>query len=635
MATNDGAAMMKRQNDLFPELPGGKKYVSDHAELLSEWHPSKNGNLHPGDLSHGSNRSVWWRCNEGHEWQSTVFNRAKHRKGCPYCAGRKVSSTNNLEYCFPEITKFWSPENTSKPEQVIARSGKQYLWKCENGHEWRASPNSLVRKKFPCPECQHEGRGDGLRRATDTFNLVTEFPRVAKQWHSKNRKAPSFYMPRSNDKVWWQCERGHEWEASIDSRTRGNGCPYCAGKKPSSEYNFATLHPELLSQWDHSKNPKSPSLYLPQSNKPVWWKCERGHEWQAPVYRRTGGAGCPSCTNQTSKNELRIYTELAAVFANVLHRQKLDGVEVDVYLPDFRLAIEYDGKFWHHELAQKDQLKHDHLASLGVKLLRVREAPLPKLQAHDIIIPMGSFLNKGTMDQLVSLFDPGSAYLKEVQFVAEKIYLTYLEFFPSPFPENSLAKVNPELAKEWHPHKNSPLTPENFTQSAKPKVWWQCSHGHEWKAAIYSRNIGGHSCPYCSGFRATKETNMAITHPQLALLFHPTKNGDLSPETVKAGTGIRLWWQCHCGHEWQQTGDKLSKVKTEPCSRCRSLNVKRPDIAAMWHPTMNGSLTPTEVPFGSCVNRWWQCQRNSDHTWRASPNNMTKPDRKTFCPSCK
>jgi hypothetical protein len=489
---HNSVSMTKRQSDLFPELPSGKRYLPDDPKLIAEWHPVKNGSVLPDDLTHGSNK-----------------------------------------------------------------------------------------------------------------------------------------------KAWWQCRRGHEWEATIDSRTRGNGCPFCAGKKPSDEYNFAAVHPCLLIEWDYSKNEKAPSQYLPQSNQSVWWTCGRGHQWRAPIDRRVRGAGCPSCTNQTSKNELRVYTELAAAVPNVFHRHKLDGVEVDVYLPDFRFAIEYDGKFWHRQLEKKDSLKHGYLASLGVTLLRIREAPLPKLQAKDIIIPTGSFLTKATIDQIVAILDPGSCYLSEVHFVAEDTYLTYLDHFPSPFPERSLARLNPELAREWHPSKNGPLTPQNFTQSAKPKVWWQCSRGHEWKAAIYSRNLGGHSCPYCAGFRATKEANMAVTHPHLAKIFHPEKNGDLTPYKVKAGTGLRLWWRCHCGFEWQQSGDKLSRVRTEPCANCRSLSVKRPDIAAMWHMTLNGDLTPKDVASRSCVNRWWQCERNTDHVWRASPNNMTKLDRKTFCPFCK
>lgn len=64
-------------------------------------------------------------------------------------------------------------------------------------------------------------------------NLGTYDPELAEQWHpTKNGDlTPYDVPPTSNKKVWWLCEVGHEWEASIISRCRGNGCPWCYVKK--------------------------------------------------------------------------------------------------------------------------------------------------------------------------------------------------------------------------------------------------------------------------------------------------------------------------------------------------------------------------------------------------------------------
>ena len=50
----------------------------------------------------------------------------------------------------------------------------------------------------------------------------------------------------------------------------------------------------------------------------------------------------------------------------------------------------------------------------------------------------------------------------------------------------SLAEVNPELAKQWHPTKNDDLTPFNVTTGSKKKVWWKYdkAHDHEWEATV-------------------------------------------------------------------------------------------------------------------------------------------------------
>jgi len=56
-----------------------------------------------------------------------------------------------------------------------------------------------------------------------------------------------------------------------------------------------------------------------------------------------------------------------------------------------------------------------------------------------------------------------------------------------PNPGESLAELNPELAKQWHPTKNEPLLPEHFTLGSHKKVWWQNHLGHEWQAQISYR----------------------------------------------------------------------------------------------------------------------------------------------------
>lgn len=140
--------MSKRQQELFPNIPLSKTYVSDYPELAAEWHPTKNKGLLPDDVLHGSNKKVWWRCNQGHEWQSAIFNRAINGKGCPYCSGKKVSSTNNLLFRNPEVAKLWSAKNEIGADKVLARSGKMYIWECAIGHEWMDRPHNMAKKNF-------------------------------------------------------------------------------------------------------------------------------------------------------------------------------------------------------------------------------------------------------------------------------------------------------------------------------------------------------------------------------------------------------------------------------------------------------------------------------------------------------
>lgn len=44
--------------------------------------------------------------------------------------------------------------------------------------------------------------------------------------------------------------------------------------------------------------------------------------------------------------------------------------------------------------------------------------------------------------------------------------------------------------------------------------------------------------------------SFAEVFPGLVALWHPTKNGDLTPHDVAAKSGAEVWWRCEHGHEW-------------------------------------------------------------------------------------
>ena len=65
---------------------------TNHPEIGAEWHPSKNDQLKPEDITLASNKKVWWLCPKGHEYDMAINNRtAKRRSGCPFCAGKRTS----------------------------------------------------------------------------------------------------------------------------------------------------------------------------------------------------------------------------------------------------------------------------------------------------------------------------------------------------------------------------------------------------------------------------------------------------------------------------------------------------------------------------------------------------------------
>lgn len=107
----------------------------------------------------------------------------------------------------------------------------------------------------------------------------------------------------------------------------------------------------------------------------------------------------------------------------------------------------------------------------------------------------------------------------------------------------------PSLLDEWDYEINPPKWLLAAVYS-KHKAAWICKKSHRWEAVIMSRTHG-QNCPYCSGKYATSEVNLSITHPSIAAEWHPTKNGNLTPDKVLAGSKKKVWWLCKANHCWQ------------------------------------------------------------------------------------
>jgi DNA-directed RNA polymerase subunit RPC12/RpoP len=537
----------------------------------------KNGTLLPSHVSSMSNKKVWWKCDKGHEWQAVIANRSgKNKTGCPYCGGSKATETNNFAALFPHLVPQWNFQRNTKvrPEEVLPYSHLKVWWKCEKGHEWETGIAYRTKQGSGCPYCS------GRLAGSDT-SLGALHPLLTKEWHpTKNKELfPNHVRPGSDKKVWWICEGGHEWQAAISSRThstKATGCPYCSGRIATRENNVAVVCPELVGEWNVEKNGLlKPEMFKPGSNKKVWWKCIKGHEWRASPNKRTGTdkTGCPFCNPQTSRLEIRLLCELRHLFRDVRWREKIGGIEADIYVPEYGFAVEVDGYRWHIGKAVKDRVKSEQFNKMGVKLLRIRDKTLGRLSDSDVecndneedIVIIHRLLE--SIVKHICLKKPHlesiEIYLlgNSLQNPAE--YERILSYLPAPPPENSLAGRYKDLSKEWHYEKNTPLTPENFTPGARANVWWKCPTGHEYRSFIYNR-IKGVGCPYCAGKRVSSDNNLAVKEPRLVGEWSLSRN-ELVPESIYFRSTRKVWWICKKGHEWLASPQKRVLGRGCPC----------------------------------------------------------------------
>ena len=200
-------------------------------------------------------------------------------------------NNNSLTNAYPQLAQEWhSIKNGSlTPDNVKPHSRKKVWWLCIKGHEWQATINSRSHGAN-CPYCLN-------KKVCKDNSLATLNPELAKEWHPKKngKLTPKDVLPGSGKKVWWLCEKKHEWQAIINNRNQGKKCPYCTNKKVGKDNCLATLNPDLAKEWHPTKNRYlHPENVTCGSMKKVWWLCQNGHEWQSVIYSRKV-SNCPIC----------------------------------------------------------------------------------------------------------------------------------------------------------------------------------------------------------------------------------------------------------------------------------------------------------------------------------------------------
>ena len=478
-----GKRVLKGYNDLQTVNPA----------IAKEWDYKRNGDLKPENFTSKSNIKVWWMCNKGHEWQTTIAHRHEGT-GCPICKSERhtsfpefalayylkkyglsvIHSYNDMGYeldiYIPSIKTaieydgyYW---HKNKTEQDLEKNSK-----CQrDGIElYRLREGLLPLNSSSIDYIVQKNQEDlaivlekvlsqiigtivevdlgtdsilieNLREYTEKdVSLLFINPQIAGEWnYEKNgRINPKSFFASSNKKVWWKCNLGHEWQATINHRNSGTSCPYCSGKKVLRGYNdLLTTNPILAVEWNYEKNHSlRPENFTANSNKKVWWKCSKGHEWEADIAHRNSGRGCPYCAGRKILKGNNDLTTINPDLAAEWNYQK-NGI----LMPENFTANSGKKVWW------KCHKGHEWQATIDSR-------------------------NKGTGCPFCS---------------GKKVQLGY----------NDLKTINPSVANEWNYDRNGTLRPEDVTANSHKKVWWKCSHGHEWETAIYNRS-NGQGCPEC------------------------------------------------------------------------------------------------------------------------------------------
>lgn len=351
----------------------------------------------------------------------------------------------------PHMAKRYDSSNPLPPSEVAARSNKVFRWRCNAGpdHEYEAMATSVyTAKRGGCPYCSG-------RKPSVTNRLDVRYPDLAAEWDAELNDGPPEIIATSEKKAWWRCRKcEHIWQANIRNRTvLGAGCPKCAARKisaarsrPVAGQALTEVAPDVATTWHPTKNGDlRPEEVAAQSNKPRWWLCKQGHEWEIPPAGRIakGGNGCPYCSGRLATAE----TSLAAQHPDIAaewHPTKNGELMPEKVKPATGQSVWWlcpNGHEYRSRIANRTQLG--------------RKCPYCS----------GQKVGYG----------------------------------------NDLATRAPDVASEWDHEKNGTTRPEDVTTGVQRKFWWRCAQGHSWKTTVASRVGMGTGCPQCgSGWRRSR-----------------------------------------------------------------------------------------------------------------------------------
>lgn len=644
---------------------GKNDLLTMNPKLCEEWDYEANGNLIPESFLTGSEKKIWWKCKEGHKWQATIYLRNKGA-GCPYCSGhRAIEGKTDIFSVNPELKNEWNYEKNKEinPLKVSAHSSLSVWWMCANGHEWKTRISNRTRG-FGCPYCSGRYTVAGFNDLK-TWCIKKHKIELLNEWdYNKNVILPENISPQNSKKVWWKCSLGHEWKATIGSRTgkQSCGCPYCSipVKKILVGFNdFETKCKEdkkeyLLKEWNYERNGDiTPQNITYSSGKKIWWKCEKGHEWATAPSGRVRGTMCPICSRtQTSFPEQAIAYYLSQKF-KILQRYSIEGYEIDVFLEEYNIGIEYDGIRFHSlpKSAVREQKKDKFYLEKGITIIHLKEDISKNvIEGNNIyfVVKNKMYIDDTFSQTLNLLFEHinkliNCSYKYDIDVRRDELDIK--EKYASYLANNSVAAVYPELVSEWDIEKNHGMTADLFSAAAHNKVWWKCKNGHSWQAVISSRSrkLG---CPYCAGQRTIIGKNdfeswCKENNPGLLIEWNNEKN-NIDPSEMMKTSNKKFWWKCANGHEWEAT--IANRVHGTRCPYCfTGNNNKRNQVSFRqwcllsdnnilleeWDFEKNTPFTPDDVSKASHKKVWWKCEKG--HEWFAEIKSRTYNH---GCPYC-
>ena len=602
--------------------------------IKNEWNIEKNYKL-PQEYSRGSNKRVWWKCKEGHEWQAVISNRVSG-DGCPYCSGRKpIIGKTDIPTLMPHLADEWDYEkNDIAITEYTVHSNAKIFWKCKKGHEWKTMINGRARGAG-CPYCA------GNKPIQGENDFATVCVNLLKEWNYKrNIKNPSEISSFSGLKVWWKCDKGHEWEARISDRRKGNGCPYCSGKKPiAGETDLKSQRPDLAAEWNEEKNGELTAEDVTVSaGKMVWWKCKEGHEWKARIYSRNYGRGCPYCAGQrviVGQND--ILSQNPSI-AEEWDYERNNGLRPEDVCISSNKPVYWKCIYGHSWFVSPNSRGDGGCPKCSAEL---RTSFPEQAIWHYCNVIFEDVLSRAHLDNgmEVDIFIKG----KNIAIEYDGVYYHSSEASAErEARKNAYCKQNGiELYHIREVYGNKADTQNYLYRDLKNRQGLNDVITRLMtKLGVFDADIDVNRdrMTIFQQYKSPMKKLGDIPNEDILDEWDYEKNGQMSPQMFSKASHAKFWWRCSEGHSYQAAMQKRTDSECPTgCPYCAGKKVlagyndlasQRKDIAEQWDYDKN-ETTPDMFTVSSGVSVWWKCSLG--HSWQTR---IVKRSAGQGCPYC-
>lgn len=225
-----------------------------------------------------------------------------------------------------------------------------------------------------CPKCGKESMVEKQSKTTDKF--IEE----AKKIHADKYDYSKVSYKGANKKVCIICpEHGEFWQTPSAHTNGKQGCPTC-GRESSNRVKMLTREDFIAkARLLHGEKYSYEKVKYKGYDEYVTIICPEHGEFLQTPDSHLQGKGCRMCGMFSSEKEEEIFSFCKTIDhkAERRNREIISPYEIDIYLPSFKIGIEYNGLLWHSNKFKNNTeyhlLKTELCKNAGIKLIQIFE----------------------------------------------------------------------------------------------------------------------------------------------------------------------------------------------------------------------------------------------------------------------